>query len=66
LRTGSSSSAIRMRAMLVHRRRHLPAPGSSPGAGLDPAIHRIKRRDALMDARVKPAHDESDRSLQSV
>jgi hypothetical protein len=28
-------------------------------AGLDPAIHRAKRRfDSLMDARVKPAHDE--------
>jgi hypothetical protein len=28
-------------------------------AGLDPAIHRAKRRFvSLMDARVKPAHDE--------
>src|SRR6266576_4874807 len=28
-------------------------------AGLDPAIHRAKRHfDCLMDARVKPAHDE--------
>jgi hypothetical protein len=28
-------------------------------AGLDPAIHRAKRVfDVLMDARVKPAHDE--------
>ena len=28
-------------------------------AGLDPAIHRAKRIfDVLMDARVKPAHDE--------
>ncbi len=28
-------------------------------AGLDPAIHRAKRKfDLSMDARVKPAHDE--------
>jgi hypothetical protein len=28
-------------------------------AGLNPAIHRAKRRfDSLMDARVKPAHDD--------
>ncbi len=28
-------------------------------AGLDPAIHRAKRNfEFLMDARVKPAHDE--------
>jgi hypothetical protein len=27
-------------------------------AGLDPAIHRAKRVSALMDARVKPAHDD--------
>jgi hypothetical protein len=28
-------------------------------AGLDPAIHRAKRTfDFLMDARVKPAHDD--------
>jgi hypothetical protein len=28
-------------------------------AGLDPAIHRAKRRFvSLMDARVKPAHDD--------
>ncbi|MDI4237985.1 hypothetical protein AAFX91_07935 [Bradyrhizobium sp. 31Argb] len=28
-------------------------------AGLDPAIHRAKRiLDFLMDARVKPAHDD--------
>jgi hypothetical protein len=28
-------------------------------AGLDPAIHRVKRiLDPSMDARVKPAHDE--------
>jgi hypothetical protein len=28
-------------------------------AGLDPAIHRAERLfDSLMDARVKPAHDE--------
>jgi hypothetical protein len=28
-------------------------------AGLDPAIHRIESSMFLMDARVKPAHDES-------
>jgi hypothetical protein len=29
-------------------------------AGLDPAIHRAKRIfEVLMDARVKPAHDET-------
>ena len=34
-------------------------------AGLDPAIHRAKRTfDLLMDARVKPAHD--DLSLRSI
>jgi hypothetical protein len=27
-------------------------------AGLDPAIHRAKRGFSLMDARVKPAHDD--------
>jgi hypothetical protein len=28
-------------------------------AGLDPAIHRARRSfDSLMDARVKPAHDD--------
>jgi hypothetical protein len=30
-------------------------------AGLDPAIHRAKRRfESLMDTRVKPAHDDLD------
>jgi hypothetical protein len=34
-------------------------------AGLDPAIHRAKRIfDFLMDARVKPAHDELRMRLQ--
>jgi hypothetical protein len=35
-------------------------------AGLDPAIHRAKRNFGfLMDARVKPAHDEfGSRSVQ--
>ena len=29
-------------------------------AGLDPAIHHIELNYVLMDARVKPAHDESE------
>jgi hypothetical protein len=28
-------------------------------AGLDPAIHPFKKEISTMDARVKPAHDES-------
>jgi hypothetical protein len=33
-------------------------------AGLDPAIHRAKRIfESLMDARVKPAHDDSNTGL---
>jgi hypothetical protein len=27
-------------------------------AGLDPAIHHVEFKHVLMDARVKPAHDE--------
>jgi hypothetical protein len=31
-------------------------------AGLDPAIHRLEKAFSLMDVRVKPAHDEMNKS----
>src|SRR5690242_8673111 len=40
------------------------SPYSAVIAGLDPAIHLLREAFLLMDARVKPAHDEGSKSCR--
>jgi hypothetical protein len=55
--TAADSIAIEV-VRIANLRRHCRAPVPDP-IGDDPAIHHSRKSFTLMDARVKPAHDEA-------